>query len=70
MSKVAEFFKKWGFTMFLCIVAVAVLFALGCSVYTAVINPFVGITGIVGVLASLGVFAWLIYKEIKGEKAV
>lgn len=70
MSKVAEFFKKWGYCIFLCIVAVAVVFAVGCTIYTAVINPLVGIVGLIGALASLGVLAWLIYKEIKGEKAV
>lgn len=66
--KVVEFFGRWGFTIALCVVAVAVLFSLGCSVYTAIINAVVGIIGIVGSVASLGLFAWLIYKTIKNNK--
>lgn len=64
MKKIAEFFSKWGFVIILALVAITLLFALGCCVYTAITNPFVGITGGVGVLLSLVVVAGLIYEEI------
>ena len=65
MNKIINFISTWAFTIILCIVALIVLFALGCSIYTAVTNPFVGIIGIIGNVASLAVFGWAIYKNIK-----
>lgn len=53
MKKIAEFFSKWAFAIVLCLIAVALLFALGCCVYTAITNPFVGIVGGIGALLSL-----------------
>lgn len=65
MNKIAEFFSKWAFAMFLGIVAVMLLFAVGCCVYTAVVNPFVGIVGIVGVAVCLVCVVGWLCKEIK-----
>ena len=65
MGKVAEFFSKWAFAMVLCLVAVALLFSLGCCVYTAITNPFVGSIGCVGALIALAVVAGWIVVEVK-----
>ena len=65
MNKVGDFFKKWGFVVILAIIAVTLLFSLGCCIYTAVINPFVGIVGIVGVVLTLVFIAGRICEEIK-----
>lgn len=67
MNKIAEFFNKWGFTMFISLVGIAVLFAIGCCIYTAVVNPFVGILGLLGSLAAFGIIAQMIYKEVKND---
>ena len=68
MNRFAEFFDKWGLTIFLCLIGITVLFSLGCSIYTAVTNPFVGITGIVGNIASLGMLALWVYLEIISQE--
>lgn len=65
MKKIAEFFSKWAFAIMLCIAGVALLFALGCCIYTAITNPFVGIVGIVGVLLALVGVVGLVMREIK-----
>lgn len=67
MNKIAEFFNKWGFTMFISLVGVAILFAIGCCIYTAIVNSFVGIIGLLGSIASFGMIVWLIYKKIKND---
>jgi hypothetical protein len=67
MGKVQEFLTKWGFTMFISLVGVAILFAIGCCIYTAIVNSFVGIIGLLGSIASLGMTVWLIYKKIKND---
>lgn len=68
MKKIAEFFNKWGLTTFLGLVAIALLFALGCTIYTSIINPFVGIVGMVGTIMSLGGIAFWMYLEINAQK--
>ena len=45
MGTITAFLSKWAFAIVLCIVAVTLLFAVGCCVYTAITNPFVGIVG-------------------------
>lgn len=65
MGKVAEFFSKWAFVIFLCVIAVMLLFAVGCCIYTAVINPFVGSVGTLGALFALATAGWWIWAEIK-----
>ena len=65
MNKVGDFFKRWGFVVILAIIAVTLLFSLGCCIYTAVINPFVGIVGIVGCVAALLVAIGWICSEVK-----
>lgn len=67
MKKIADFFSKWAFTMFISLVGVAILFAIGCCIYTAIVNSFVGIIGLLGSIASLGVIVWLIYKKMKND---
>ena len=65
MNKIAEFFSKWAFAIVLCLIAVALLFALGCTIYTAIENPFVGIVGTIGVAVVLACVVGLICSEIK-----
>ena len=65
MNKVVDFFKKWGSTVILSIVGTIGLFTLGCTIYTSIINPFVGITGTIGAVSTLGVVGLYMYKEIK-----
>jgi hypothetical protein len=65
MNKIAEFFSKWGYVVVLSILILAGLFTLGCTIYTAVVNPFVGITGLIGSIFSLGAFSYALYKKIK-----
>lgn len=68
MKKIAEFISKWGLTIFLGLVAIALLFTLGCTIYTSIINPFVGIVGMVGTIMSLGGIALWMYLEINAQK--
>jgi hypothetical protein len=65
MGKISEFFDKWGFVAFLSIVGVGLLFALGCCIYTSIINPFVGIVGTLSVVLALGGIALWAYLDIK-----
>lgn len=65
MNKIAEFLSKWAFAIFLIFLAVALLFALVCSIYTAVQNPFVEAVGCLGVIVALAVVVWGIVDEIK-----
>lgn len=65
MNKIAEFFSKWAFAIVLCLVAVTLLFALGCCVYTAIVNPIVGIVGAIGAFIAVAAVVGLIMQEIK-----
>ena len=65
MNKVADFFKQWVFAIILGVLGITLLFTLGCCIYTSITNPFVGIVGIVGAVASLVVVAGLMTSEIK-----
>lgn len=65
MNKIAEFFSKWGFAIFLIVAAVTLVFALISCIYTAVANAFVGITGCVGAVLAIAVVVYWILKEIK-----
>ena len=64
MTKIIDFIKKWVFAISLIIVAIFLLFAMACCIYTAVSNVFVGITGSVGVALALTVVGGWIHKEI------
>ena len=68
MGKIANFFSKWGFAIILCCFAVGLLFALGCSVYTAVTNLSVGLVGCAtnGIILTVTI-GW-IFTEIKEGK--
>ena len=68
MDKIANFFSKWGFVVILYLIGVALLFALGCCIYTAIINPFVGGVGIVGVATAIAAVVALIWGEIEDIK--
>ena len=64
MGKISKWFGKWGFVLALMLIVTALLFALGCCIYTSIINPFVGIVGIVGTVVAIGFGIWVIYEEI------
>ena len=65
MNNIAEFFSKWAFAIVLCLIAVALVCAGGCTIYVAIDHPFVGIVGTVGVSIALAcVVGWIIV-EIK-----
>ena len=65
MKKIAEFLTKWAFAIFLAVVAVVLLLALACCVFTAITNAVVGIAGCVGVVLALAVVIGWLFKEIK-----
>ena len=64
MGAIKNWFGKWGAIIVAALIIIALLFALGCSIYTAIISPFVGIVGIVGTVVTIGIDAWVIYEEI------
>lgn len=65
MNKIVDFFNKWAFAMMICLAIIALLFALGSCIYTAIINPFVGIVGGIGVLIALAIAVGWLFAEIK-----
>ena len=68
MNKIMYFFDKWGFVMALGILCLAMLFALGCCIYTAIINPFVGIVGSIGTVVTITALVILIRIDIAEQK--
>ena len=70
MGKISDFFKKCGFTIALCFIAVGLLFSAACCVYTAIVNYVVGTIGILGTIVALGYVAYKIYKNIKNDGVV
>ena len=70
MGKIWDFIKKWAFVGFLCVMAVGLLFALGCSVYTATVSPAVGIVGGIFNAAVLVFVVGWISTEIQDVKEV
>lgn len=69
MSKILDFFKKWGFAIILGVLAVGALFALGCSVYTAIANLSVGLVGSgVNVFILAILIGWLCVEIKKGRE--
>ena len=57
MEQIKEWFSKWWFVIFLGILAVGLLFTLGCGIFTAFTNLAVGLVAIV---FSLGCLAFII----------
>lgn len=67
MNKIAELISKWGFVIVLGIIGIALLFALGCSIYTAITNLAVGLIGIIAnALCLLVVAGWMSIEIEKG----
>lgn len=65
MNKILNWLGKWGMALILGIICVALLVALGGCVYTAIINLFVGIVGIVGVGIAIVFDVWAICQEVQ-----
>ena len=68
MNKIAEFLTKWAFALVLLVFAILLLFALVCTIYTAITNAIVGIFGTIGVCIALVCVVGLICVEIKEGK--
>ena len=67
MGKIEEFLSKWAFAIFLIILAVALLSALGCCIYVAKTAPFFGIVGSIGVTFALAlVIGWWVIEIVEG----
>jgi hypothetical protein len=67
MSKIAEFLSKWAFAIFLILLGVALLSALGCCIYVAKTAPFFGIVGSIGITFALAiVIGWLVIEIVEG----
>lgn len=65
MGKIKEWFSKWYGVIVSCVVAVTLLFALGSCIYTAIVNPFVGIVGLCGVVLAIAICGFIIWREIE-----
>lgn len=68
MKKIVEFISKWGFVIILGIIGVALLFALGCSIYTSIVNLPVGLVGIIANTMCLAVVAGWIGIELNNRE--
>lgn len=68
MNKIAEFLAKWAFALVLLVIAILLLFALGCTIHTAITNAVVGVFGTIGVCIALARVVGLICIEIKEGK--
>lgn len=67
MENIKNFIEKWGYIAFLGVIGIALLFDVGCAIYTSVVNPFVGIVALVGAVCALGTIAYAIYKEVRND---
>lgn len=67
-NKIAEWLDKWGFVIILGIIGVALLFALGCSIYTSIVNLPVGLVGIIANTMCLAVVAGWMGVEINNRE--
>ena len=65
MEKIKTFFSKWGNAIAFSVWVVLLLFVLTCCIYTAIVRPFVGVTGTLSVCILLAATAYKLYKEIK-----
>ena len=68
MNKIYNFIQKWGFIAFLCVIVLALLFSLGCCIYTAIATPLVGIMGGFGTIMAIGYVSLWIYLETQVKK--
>lgn len=65
MGKIKEWINTWFGVIAVGVVAVALLFALGCCIYTAIVNPIVGLIGVVGVALALAFCVFMIWREVE-----
>ena len=65
MEKIKTFFSKWGNAMAFSVWVVLLLFVLTCCIYTAVVRPFVGVTGTLAVCILLATTIYKLCKDIK-----
>ena len=64
MGKIWKWLDKWCLVIALGLVGVALLFALGSCIYTAISAPFVGIVGAIGITVVLGMIVYITWEEI------
>lgn len=70
MEKIKEWINTWFGVVALSVVSVALLFALGCCIYTAIVNPIVGVVGSVGVALALAFCVFMIWCEVEDNITV
>lgn len=70
MEKIKEWINAWLGVVVVGVVSVALLFALGCRIYTAIVNPIVGVVGAVGVALALAFCVFMIWREVKDNITV
>lgn len=69
-EKIKEWVNTWFGVVFLGAHSVALLFALGCCIYTAIVNTIVGLIGVVGVALALALCVLLIWREVEDNITV
>ena len=65
MGKIKEWINTWFGVIAVGVVAVALLFALGCCIYTAIVNTIVGLIGVAGVTLALAFCVLKIWREVE-----
>lgn len=65
MGKIKEWFSNWYGVITLSVISIVLLFSLGCCIYTAIVNPVVGLTGLLGVVLALAFCVLMIWREIE-----
>jgi uncharacterized Tic20 family protein len=70
MEKIKEWINTWLGVVVVGVVSVALLFALGCCIYTAIVNPIVGVVGVVGVALALAFCVFMIWREVEDNITV
>ena len=63
--KITDFLKLWGRVIYLAIIALGLLFTLGCCVYTATARPVAGLIGCVFSSLNLAVVIARLVEEVK-----
>ena len=64
--KITDFLRKWGRVIYLAVIALGLLFALGCCIYTAATgSQAVGLIGCIFVALNLAVVIARLVEEAK-----
>lgn len=69
-EKIKKWINTWFGVVVLGLLAVALLFALGCCIFVATANLFVGLAGAAGVVFALAICVCLIWREVEDNITV